>query len=98
MFINPELEFLGELIVSTGEGCLSVPYNFRADVKRYERVRVRALDAEGNAVDDEFDDFAAIVLQHEFDHLEGTLFIDHISRLRRTLYDAKVKKCLKRSA
>lgn len=98
VLINPELELLGDVIISEGEGCLSVPLNYRADVKRHERVLLRAKTLEGASIEEEWEGFAAIVLQHEYDHLQGTLFIDHISRLRRTLYDTKVKKCLKRAS
>ncbi len=98
VFINPQLELLGELKPSLQEGCLSVPHNYRADVKRHEAVRISALDLDGKAFTLELEDFAAIVVQHEYDHLDGILFIDHISRLRRTLYDTKVKKCLKRQS
>lgn len=96
VLINPRLTPHGDRILSEGEGCLSVPYNFRADVKRYERVTLEALDLKGNPIVEELEGYPAIVAQHETDHLDGILFIDHISRLRRTMYDAKVKKCLKR--
>ncbi len=98
VFINPQLELLGELVPSLQEGCLSVPHGYRADVKRHEAVRISALDIEGNPFELELEGFPAIVVQHEYDHLDGILFIDHISRLRRTLYDGKVKKCLKRQS
>ncbi len=97
IFINPEMELLGEVVSSPQEGCLSVPFGYRADVKRHESVRIRALDLDGSKIDIELHDFAAIVAQHEFDHLNGKLFIDHISRLRRTMFDGKVKKALKRT-
>ncbi len=97
VFINPELELLGDVLNSGQEGCLSVPFNYRADVKRHESVRIRALDLDGNPIDEILSDFTAIVAQHEFDHLNGKLFIDHISRLRRTMFDGKVKKALKRT-
>lgn len=96
VLINPELTLLGDRIVSEKEGCLSVPFNYRADVMRHDQVQVKARRLDGTLLDEVWDGFAAIVVQHEMDHLEGILFIDHISRLRRTLYDAKVKKCLKR--
>lgn len=95
IFINPVLVPEGEMVVSENEGCLSVPLGFRADVGRRSRVRVRALDLDGNEIDETFEGFPAIVLQHEADHLDGILFIDHISHLRRSLYDGKVKKWLK---
>lgn len=96
VLVNPVLEPLGEVIVSEQEGCLSVPLNYRADVPRWSRVRLRATDLDGTPIDEELDGFAAVVVQHEVDHLDGTLFIDRMSRLRRTLYDGKVKKWLRR--
>lgn len=98
VLVNPVLEPLGEVIVSEQEGCLSVPLNYRADVPRWSRVRLRATDLDGAVIDEELEGFAAVVVQHEVDHLDGTLFIDRMSRLRRTLYDGKVKKWLKRTA
>ncbi len=96
VLINPQLTLEGEKIISKQEGCLSVPFNYRADVSRYESVHLRALDLDGNVIDEALSDFAAIIVQHECDHLDGMLFIDHIGRLRRSLYDSKVRKCLKR--
>lgn len=98
VIINPQLTLEGEQVISKQEGCLSVPFNYRADVTRYERVHLRARDLDGGEIDEELTDFTAIIVQHECDHLDGLLFIDHISRLRRSLYDNKVKKCLKRKA
>lgn len=89
-FVNPELELLGEEVESE-EGCLSVE-EYRAPVVRSERVRLKALDLDGAPVELEAEGILAICLQHECDHLNGKLFIDHISRLKRNLYDAKVKK------
>ncbi|MDR3320125.1 MAG: peptide deformylase [Desulfovibrio sp.] len=94
VFVNPVLVLLGDEIVSEQEGCLSVPLNYRADVLRSSSVFLRARDLDGNDIAQELSGFSAIVLQHEADHLDGLLFIDHISRLRRTLYDSKVKKWL----
>ncbi len=98
VLVNPEITLHGEQVLSPMEGCLSVPYDYRADVNRHERVLVKALDLDGNSVEFDWDGFAAIVVQHEFDHLEGKLFIDHIGRLRRTLFDTKVKKLAKRNS
>ncbi|MDR2820762.1 MAG: peptide deformylase [Desulfovibrio sp.] len=92
VLINPVVTPLGEDVVSPQEGCLSVPLNYRSDVMRKSRVMLSALDLDGNSIAEEFVDYPAIVLQHEADHLDGVLFIDQISRLRRSLYDAKVKK------
>lgn len=96
VIINPELELLGDVIVSEKEGCLSVPLGYRADVKRHSSVRLKGMDLEGRQLDEILEGFPAIVVQHEADHLEGKLFIDKLSHLRRALYDGKVKKWQKR--
>lgn len=96
VLVNPVLELSGEEVTSELEGCLSVPMNFRADVQRSSVVRVRARDLDGNEIDEVLEGFPAIVVQHEVDHLDGKLFIDRMSHLRRSLYDNKVKKWLKR--
>jgi len=90
VFINPVLSNLeGE--VESEEGCLSV-VGYRSTVIRAERLRLSALDLDGNTVEMYADDLMAICLQHEVDHLEGVLFIDKISKLKRTLYERKLKK------
>jgi peptide deformylase len=81
-------------ILSENEGCLSVP-DFRADLKRAERVLVEAYDRDGSPLRFEAEGLHAIVLQHEIDHLNGTLFIDHISRLKRQIYKRKIEKRLR---
>ena len=98
VLINPELTLSGEEVISEQEGCLSVPMNYRADVKRMSKAHLRALDLDGNVIEEDLEEFPAIILQHEFDHLDGILFIDKISRLRRTMFDSKVKKWLKRKS
>ena len=91
VIINPQLiESDGELI-SENEGCLSVP-EFRSDVKRAARVLVEGLDREGNPIRIEEEGFRAIILQHEIDHLDGRLFIDRLSALKRQMYKRRVKK------
>lgn len=97
VFINPELTPLAGDVVVCEEGCLSVP-DFRAEVERAERVLLRALGLDGQPIELEADEMFAICLQHEVDHLDGKLFIDRISRLKRSLYAASVKKRLKRDA
>ncbi|GAB6176943.1 peptide deformylase [Desulfobaculum senezii] len=77
--------------VESEEGCLSV-IGLRGKVTRAENITVDATDLEGNPVHIEADGLLAICLQHEIDHLDGVLFIDHLSRLKRSLYDKKVKK------
>lgn len=97
VYINPVLEPMGSIITSPNEGCLSVPLNYRADVPRHASVRIRGLDLDGKEVDEILEDLPAIVVQHEVDHLDGKLFIDKISHLRRTMYEGKLKKWQKGS-
>ncbi len=93
VFVNPVLSNLeGE--VESEEGCLSV-VGYRSTVIRAERLHLSAQDLDGNVVEMDADDLMAICLQHEVDHLNGVLFIDKISKLKRTLYERKLKKWLK---
>jgi peptide deformylase len=93
VLVNPEiLEREGTILWN--EGCLSVP-DFQAEVERSQKVRVRGLDLDGNQVDEEAEDLRAVCFQHEIDHLDGILFIDRISRLKRSMYVKKRKKALK---
>ncbi len=95
LLINPRIvEKEGE-IISENEGCLSVP-DYRADVKRYASILVEGYDENEKPVRIEAHELLSIVLQHEIDHLQGTLFIDHISALKRQIYKRKIKKQLKR--
>jgi len=94
VLLNPKvLESDGE-IISENEGCLSVP-DFRADVKRSSIVLVEGIDREGNPVKIEVEGYLSIVLQHEIDHLNGILFINRISSLKRELYKRRIKKKLR---
>jgi len=77
--------------VTDEEGCLSV-VQLRAKVTRSEKVVVKAKDLDGKDVEIPADGILAVCLQHEIDHLDGVLFIDHISRLKRAMYDNKIKK------
>lgn len=95
VIINPEIELMGNMIVSEKEGCLSIPMNYKDDVPRASKVRLKALDLDGNVVDEILEDFPAIIVQHETDHLDGKLFIDKLSHLKRSIYDGKVKKWMK---
>ena len=90
VLVNPEIVCESGEVVSD-EGCLSVK-ELRSEVERSETCTVRGLDLDGKQVEIEAEGMMSICLQHEIDHLEGVLFIDKISRLKRTLYDAKVKK------
>ncbi len=96
VLINPRIvECEGE-VLSENEGCLSVP-DYRSDVKRFTSILVEAVDRDGNPMRFEAHDFLSIVLQHEIDHLNGKLFIDRISPLKRQLYASRIKKQLKRT-
>lgn len=89
-FINPELTTFGDS-VETEEGCLSVP-GFYEPVIRSEGVRVAALDRDGKAVEMAFEGLLAVCIQHECDHLEGKLFVDYLSGLKRTRIRKKLEK------
>lgn len=89
--VNPEIIWKSEEKVCGEEGCLSVPGQ-RAEVERYAQVRVRYLDYNGKEQEVLADDFFAIVIQHEMDHLDGILYIDRISRLKRSMLLKKLKK------
>lgn len=89
--INPEIIKASGTIVSENEACLSV-LDYSADVKRYEKVTVKALDIEGRQIQFDATDTLAVILQHEIDHLDGILYIDRISVLKRTMYKKKVQK------
>lgn len=94
VLVNPRIVAKEGEILSENEGCLSVP-DFRADVKRAELILVEGVDRDGNPVRFEADGLLAIVIQHELDHLDGTLFIDRISALKRQMYKRRVHKELK---
>ena len=90
---NPEVrEAEGEVVYE--EGCLSV-VDFTADVTRAERVLVGGYGADGEELEIEADGLLAVALQHEIDHLDGKLFIDRISRLKRDIYVRKLKKAIR---
>ncbi len=93
--INPEIrEFDG--LTEYEEGCLSVP-GIYAEVRRPERILVRYLDPDGRQREEEYRGVMARVIQHEHDHLEGKLFVDHLSRMRRTLLMKKLRELEERS-
>ncbi|MEX6385386.1 peptide deformylase [Providencia hangzhouensis] len=90
VFVNPEIvESEGE--TSYQEGCLSVPEIY-ADVDRFLRVKVKAYDRHGKEFEVDSDEFLAIVMQHEIDHLHGKVFLDHLSPLKRNMLLKKLKK------
>lgn len=90
-FVNPEIVETIEETQPYEEGCLSVP-DYYDEVERPARCLIRYLDYDGNQVEEWAEDLYAVCIQHEMDHLEGTLFIDHLSRLRRQRAVEKVKK------
>jgi len=91
VLINPEIVAAeGEIIYD--EACLSV-VDFSAEVKRHAMVKVRGFDRHGKPADIEAEGLMAICLQHEIDHLNGRLFIDHISTLKRALYKRRLRRC-----
>jgi len=94
VLINPKIVTKEGEIVSENEGCLSVP-DFRADVKRAANITVEGHDREGKPIRMDAEGMLAIVLQHEIDHLNGTLFIERISSLKRQMYRRRVKKQMK---
>jgi peptide deformylase len=93
-FVNPEITWSSEETVSYEEGCLSVPEIYD-DVERPARVKLSYLNYQGERVEEEAEGLYAVCIQHEMDHLEGVLFIDHLSRLKRERAVAKVKKAAK---
>jgi peptide deformylase len=95
VLINPRIVSREGSLLSEEEGCLSVP-DFRSDVKRAAAITVEGLDRNEKPVRIDAEGFLAIVLQHEIDHLNGILFIDRISALKRGIYKRKVLKNLKR--
>ena len=95
--INPEIVWESEETVSHEEGCLSIP-EYLDQVIRPDRVRVRFLDLEGHEQEVETDGLLARVVQHEVDHINGILFIDHLSKLKRDRVIKKYTKAAKRVA
>ncbi|SCA55643.1 peptide deformylase [Candidatus Terasakiella magnetica] len=92
--INPEITWASEELASYEEGCLSVPKSF-GDVERPEKVKVKYLDENGAPQEMEAYGLLATCIQHEIDHLNGKLFIDHISRLKRAIIIKKLTKLKK---
>jgi len=90
VFINPEILERHDEVTWT-EGCLSFP-GITEDVDRAARVRVRALDREGKPFELEAEGLLAVAIQHEFDHLQGVLMIDHLGPLKKRMVDRKMKK------
>lgn len=97
VFINPEIEVLDEEIHQYDEGCLSVP-GFYETVERPRKVRVKALDRDGEPFAIEAEGLLAVCIQHEVDHLDGKLFVDYISPLKRSRIRSKLEKAHRQRA
>jgi peptide deformylase len=91
VFINPEIEVLDPLVQGYEEGCLSVP-GYYEEVSRPRRIRVKALDRNGEAFELVAEGLLAVCLQHEVDHLDGKLFVDYLSSLKRQRIKSKLQK------
>ena len=96
-FVNPEVLWASDELFVYEEGCLSVPEIFD-EVERPARVRLRYIDYHGKQQEEDAEGLFAVCIQHEIDHLDGVLFIDHLSRLKRSRAVAKVKKLAKTDA
>ena len=96
-YINPEILSVSDETSTYNEGCLSIPEQY-ADVERPARCRVRWLDEQGIAHEEEMEGLLATCMQHEIDHLNGVLFIDHVSRLKRSMLLKKLDKARKLDA
>ncbi len=93
-FVNPEILWASEETLPYEEGCLSVPEYFD-EVERPARVKLRYLNYRGETVEEDAEGMYAVCIQHEMDHLDGVLFIDHLSRLKREQAVKKVKKLVR---
>ncbi len=93
-FVNPEIIWASEEMAVREEGCLSVPEIYD-EVERPARVGLKYLNYQGEVVEEDAEGLLAVCIQHEMDHLNGVLFIDHLSRLKRDRAIAKVKKAAK---
>ena len=97
VFINPVVEILDENLGEYDEGCLSVP-GFYETIRRPERIRVTAINRDGETFTHDLDGLLAICLQHEIDHLEGKLFVDYLSPLKRQRIRGKLEKTQRQRA
>ena len=93
-FVNPEILWASEETQPYEEGCLSVP-DIYDEVERPAQVKLRYLNYQGETIEEDAEGVFAVCIQHEMDHLDGVLFIDHLSRLKRERAVSKVKKAAK---
>ncbi|MBF0572453.1 MAG: peptide deformylase [Desulfamplus sp.] len=89
--INPEIIAASGSLISENEACLSVP-DYSADVRRFSKITVKGLNVDGKKIQFSAEDIQAVIIQHEIDHLDGVLYIDRISMLKRNMYKKKIKK------
>ncbi|MFO8163469.1 MAG: peptide deformylase [Thermodesulfobacteriota bacterium] len=94
VLINPEILFAEDKI-EFEEGCLSVP-DFQGKITRKKYIQIKGLDRDGKPVNIETENLTAICIQHEIDHLNGTLILDHVSHLKRNIYRRKIEKLMKK--
>jgi len=97
VFINPEILEESDTVQSYSEGCLSIPEQY-AEVERPDWIRARWMDEHGKTHEERLDGLLGICVQHEIDHLNGVLFIDHLSRLKRDMLLRKLAKYRKLAA
>ena len=96
-FVNPEIVWASDETQLCEEGCLSIPEIYD-EVERPVKVRIRYLNYAGEKIEEDAEDLYAVCIQHEMDHLEGILFIDYLSRLKRDRAVQKVKKAARQAA
>ena len=97
VFVNPKVEVIDETLEGFEEGCLSVP-GFSESIERPKAIHVKALDRDGSTVDETVTGLLAVCLQHEMDHLQGKLFVDYLSPLRRQRIRQRLEKEQRRRA
>ena len=95
VLINPNIIFAEDKI-EFEEGCLSVP-DFQGKITRKKYIQVQGLDRNGKPINIETEDLTAICIQHEIDHLNGTLILDHVSYLKRNIYKRQIEKLIKKA-
>jgi peptide deformylase len=97
VFINPQIEMLTDEMEQYQEGCLSGP-GFYENVDRPQKIRIKALDRDGKAYEEIAEGLLAVCIQHECDHLNGKLFVDYLSNLKRDRIKKKLEKLHKQNA
>ncbi len=95
VLINPNI-IVAEDKIEFEEGCLSVP-DFQGKITRKKYIQVQGLDRNGKPINIETEDLTAICIQHEIDHLNGTLILDHVSYLKRNIYKRQIEKLIKKA-